>query len=264
MSDLMNEIYLDIGNVSKYKIMVSRYTGMTDNILKELRGQPYNLKIEQQVYSEDLNKVKYSFTVTWLKEPIKGYYLISNKLAFNSKIGNLLAKVHFNNLLSRNLTNKLQEIRNDIVLKSKTEYIYSLDIMLDLVKEPHVREYVPPSDDWSIYMAIIHQMAFLQEFDTSNLIDLYKVAGYKNTIPMVRIDDINHRPPKLLYNLDKDEIERVFPGTYVTIYLKDGKSNHEINLYLTSTEFSSGAYKNIQVKKGYIEAKNSIKFKYTD
>lgn len=246
MSDLMNEIYLDIGNVSKYKIMVSWYTGMTDNILKELRGQPYNLKIEQQVYSEDLNKVKYSFTVTWLKEPIKGYYLISNKLAFNSKIGNLLAKVHFNNLLSRNLTKKLQEIRNDIVLKSNIESIYILDMMLDLVKELHVREYVRPSDDWSMYMAFIHQMAFLQEFDVSNLIDLYKIAGYKNITPMVRINDLKFSTPKLLYNLDKNRIERIIPRKYITIFLKNGTSNHEINFYLTSIEIPLGIYKGVK------------------
>lgn len=100
MSDLLNEIYLDIGNVSKYKLMVSYYIGMSDNILKELTEQPYNLKIEQSLYTEDLNKINYSFIIPGLDEVIKGDYLISNKLAFNSKLGNLLSKIHFNNLLS--------------------------------------------------------------------------------------------------------------------------------------------------------------------
>lgn len=96
----MNEIYLEPSNVSKYKLMVSYYIGMSDNILKELIEQPYCLKIDQSPYTEDLNKVKYSIIVPGLNEPVKGDYLISNKLAFNSKLGNLLSKIHFNNLLS--------------------------------------------------------------------------------------------------------------------------------------------------------------------
>lgn len=264
MSSLVNEIYLEPSDVPKYKLIVSYYSGMSDSILKELIEQPYNLKIEQSLYTEDLNKVKYSITVPGLNEPVKGDYLISNKLAFNSKIGNLLSKIHFNNLLSSNLTKKLRKIKNDIVLTSNLEAIYNLEILLDLVEHIHISEYMNPTVDYSVYMSIIHQLAFLQEFDTSNLIDLYKVTGYKNITPMVRIDDLKFSVPKLLYNLDKNRIEKVFPGKYITIYLKDGVSIHEINFYLTNTEFPNGVYKNIQVKKGYIIAKNSIKFKYIE
>lgn len=264
MDNLLNQVYLDISDVSKHKIMISHYIGATDNILKELRERPYNLKIDHLIHSEDFNKIKYSFTIPGLKEQISGEYLISNKLGFNSKVGNLLSKIHFNNLLSSNLTKKLRKIKNDIVLTSNLEAIYNLEILLDLVEHIHISEYMNPTVDYSVYMSIIHQLAFLQEFDTSNLIDLYKVTGYKNIIPMVRIDELKHRSPKLLYNLDKNEIEKVFPGKYITIYLKDGVSNHEINFYLTNTEFPNGAYKNIQVKKGYITAKNSIKFKYIE
>lgn len=47
MNGLMNEIYLEPSDVYKYKLMVSYYIGTSDNILKELTEQPYNLKIEQ-------------------------------------------------------------------------------------------------------------------------------------------------------------------------------------------------------------------------
>lgn len=66
MNGLMNEIYLEPSDVSKYKLMVSYYIGTSDNILKELTEQPYNLKIEQSPYTEDLNKVKYSITIPGL------------------------------------------------------------------------------------------------------------------------------------------------------------------------------------------------------
>lgn len=150
MSDLLNEIYLEPSDVSKYKIMVSYYTGMSGNILKELIEQPYCLKIDQSPYTEDLNKV------------------------------------------------------------------------------------------------------------------LHTVFDRKNKIPMVRIDDLKFSAPKLLYNLDRDKIEKIIPRKYITIFLKDGTSNHEINFYLTNMEFPSGAYKNIQVKKGYIAAESSIIFKYDE
>ena len=268
MSDLLNEIYLEPSDVSKYKIMVSYYTGMSGNILKELIEQPYCLKIDQSPYTEDLNKVNYSITVPGLNEPVKGDYLISNKLTFNSKIGNLLSKIHFNNKLSASLTKKLQKIKNDIVLKSNTEAIYNLDILLDLVNSVHINSYKPPLIHQSIIMAFIHQIAFLQEFDTSNLIDLYKVLhtvfDRKNKIPMVRIDDLKFSAPKLLYNLDRDKIEKIIPRKYITIFLKDGTSNHEINFYLTNIEFPSGTFKNIQVEKGYIAAESSIIFKYDE
>lgn len=117
-------------------------------------------------------------------------------------------------------------------------------------------------------MAFIHQVAFLQEFDTSNLIDLYKVLhsvfDRKNKIPMVRIDDLKSRAPRLLYNLDKNKIERVFPGKYISIFLKDDTSNYEINFYLTNTEFPSGAFKNIQIEKGHLVAEHGVVFKYAE
>ena len=267
MNGLMNEIYLEPSDVSKYKLMVSYYIGTSDNILKELTEQPYNLKIEQSPYTEDLNKVKYSITIPGLNEPVKGDYLISNKLAFSSKIGNLLSKIHFNNKLSTNLVKKLQKIRNDIVLKNiknNIEAIYNLDVLFDLANSLHVSNYKPPLIHYSTIMVFIHQVAFLQEFDTSNLIDLYKVSGYKDKPLLVKISNIKFSPPKLLYNLDENKIKRVIPRTYVTISLKDDTSNREVSFYLTSTEFPEGVYKDIQVKKGYIEAKNSIKFKYIE
>jgi len=268
MNGLMNEIYLEPSDVSKYKLMVSYYIGTSDNILKELTEQPYNLKIEQSPYMEDLNKVKYSITIPGLNELVKGDYLISNKLAFNSKIGNLLSKIHFNNKLSTSLAKKLQKIKNDIVLKSNIEAIYNLDILLDLVNGVHVSNYKPPLIHQSTAMAFIHQVAFLQEFDTSNLIDLYKVLhsvfDRKNKIPMVRIDDLKSRAPRLLYNLDKNKIERVFPGKYISIFLKDDTSNYEINFYLTNTKFPSGAFKNIQAEKGHLVAEHGVVFKYAE
>lgn len=261
----MNEIYLEPSNVSKYKLMVSYYTGMSDNILKELTEQPYNLKIEQSLCTEDLNKINYSFIIPGLDEVIKGDYLISNKLAFNSKLGNLLSKIHFNNLLSTGLMKRLRKVKNDIILSSNTEAIYNTTILMDLVEKVHVSEYIPSSDDYSIYMGFIHQMAFLQEFDTSNLIDICKVSGYKYKPPMVRVNDLKFSSPKLLYNLDENKIERVIPYTYITIFLKDDKSDNEVSFYLTSTEtsteFPEGVYKNIEVKKGQITAKHSCIFK---
>ena len=265
MNGLMNEIYLEPSDVSKYKLMVSYYIGTSDNILKELTEQPYNLKIEQSPYTEDLNKVKYSITIPGLNELVKGDYLISNKLAFNSKIGNLLSKIHFNNKLSTSLAKKLQKIKNDIILSSNMEAIYNTTILMDLVEKVHVSEYIPPSEDYSIYMAFIHQMVFLQEFDTDNLIDVYKVSGYKNKLPMVRVSDLKFSSPKLLYNLDENKIEKVIPCKYITIFLKDNKSDNEVSFYLTSTEtsteFPEGVYKNIEVKKGHITAKHSCIFK---
>lgn len=132
---------------------------------------------------------------------------------------------------------------------------------MDLVEKVHVSEYIPPSDDYSIYMGFIHQMAFLQEFDTSNLIDICKVSGYKYKPPMVRVNDLKFSSPKLLYNLDENKIERVIPYTYITIFLKDDKSDNEVSFYLTSTELPEGVYKNIEVKKGQITAKHSCIFK---
>lgn len=265
MNGLMNEIYLEPSDVSKYKIMDAYYTGMTNNILEKLREQPYNLKIEQSPHTEDLNKIKYSFIIPGLDEVIKGDYLISNKLAFNSKLGNLLSKIHFNNLLSTGLKKRLHKVKNDIILSSNMEAIYNTTILMDLVEKAHVSEYIPPSDDYSIYMGFIHQMAFLQEFDTSNLIDICKVSGYKYKPPMVRVSDLKFSSPKLLYNLDENKIERVIPYKYITIFLKDNKSDNEVSFYLTSTEtsreFPEGVYKNIEVKKGQITAKHSCIFK---
>lgn len=265
MSSLVNEIYLEPSDVPKYKLIVSYYIGMSDNILKELTEQPYNLKIEQSLYTEDLNKINYSFIIPGLDEVIKGDYLISNKLAFNSKLGNLLSKIHFNNLLSTGLMKRLRKVKNDIILSSNMEAIYNTTILMDLVEKVHVSEYIPPSDDYSIYMGFIHQMVFLQEFDTSNLIDVYKVSGYKNKLPMVRVSDLKFSSPKLLYNLDENKIEKVIPSKYITIFLKDDKSDNEVSFYLTSTEtsteFPEGVYKNIEVKKGQITAKHSCIFK---
>ena len=255
--DYLNNIYLEPSDASKYKIMDSYYTGMTNNILEKLREQPYNLKIEHSPYTEDLNKIKYSFIIPGLDEVIEGDYLISNKLAFNTKLGNLLSKIHFNNLLSTSLKKRLHKVKNDIVLSSNIEAIYNTIILMDLVEKVHVSEYIPPSDDYSIYMAFIHQMVFLQEFDTSNLIDVYKVSGYKNKSPMVRVNDLKFSPPKLLYNLDENKIERVIPRKYITIFLKDDTSNREVSFYLTSIEFPEGVYKNIQIKKGHITAEHS-------
>lgn len=261
----LNNIYLEPSDASKYKIMDSYYTGMTNNILEKLREQPYNLKIDQSPYAEDLNKIKYSFIIPGLDEVIEGDYLISNKLAFNSKLGNLLSKIHFNNLLSTDLMKRLRKVKNDIILSSNMEAIYNTTILMDLVEKVHVSEYIPPSDDYSIYMGFIHQMAFLQEFDTSNLIDISKVSGYKYKPPMVRVSDLKSSPPKVLYNLDENKIEKVIPCKYITIFLKDGTSNREVSFYLTSTEtsteFPEGVYKNIEVKKGHITAKHSCIFK---
>nr|DAN59424.1 MAG TPA: hypothetical protein [Caudoviricetes sp.] len=166
------------------------------------------------------------------------------------------------------MAKKLQKIKNDIVLKSNIEAIYNLDILLDLVNGVHVSNYKPPLIHQSTAMAFIHQVAFLQEFDTSNLIDLYKVLhsvfDRKNKIPMVRIDDLKSRAPRLLYNLDKNKIERVFPGKYISIFLKDDTSNYEINFYLTNTKFPSGAFKNIQVEKGHLVAEHGVVFKYAE
>lgn len=64
----LNNIYLEYQDASKYKIMDAYYTGMTNNILEKLREQPYNLKIEQSPYTEDLNKIKYSITIPGLDE----------------------------------------------------------------------------------------------------------------------------------------------------------------------------------------------------
>ena len=117
-------------------------------------------------------------------------------------------------------------------------------------------------------MAFIHQVAFLQEFDTSNLIDLYKVLhsvfDRKNKLPMVRVSDLKFSPLKLLYNLDKNKIEKVSSGKYISIFLKDDTSNYEINFYLTNTKFPSGAFKNIQVEKGHIVAEHGVVFKYAE
>lgn len=261
----LNNIYLECPDASKYKIMDAYYTGMTNNILEKLREQPYNLKIEQSPYTEDLNKIKYSFIIPGLDEVIKDEYLISNKLAFSTKLGNLLSKIHFNNLLSTGLMKRLRKVKNDIILSSNMEAIYNTTILMDLVEKVHVSEYIPLSEDYSIYMAFIHQMAFLQEFDTDNLIDVYKVSGYKNKLPMVRVSDLKFSSPKLLYNLDENKIEKVIPCKYITIFLKDDKSDNEVSFYLTntetSTEFPEGVYKNIEVKKGQITAKHSCIFK---
>lgn len=262
--DYLNNIYLEPADASDYKVMDSYYNGMVDNILEKLRQQPYNLKIDQSLYTEDLNKIKYSFIIPGLDEVIEGDYLISNKLAFNSKLGNLLSKMHFNNLLSTDLMKRLRKIKNNIILSSNMEAIYNTTILMDLVEKIHVSEYIPSSDDYSIYMGFIHQMAFLQEFNTSDLIDISKVSGYKYKPPMVRISNMLSRPPEVLYNLDENKIERVIPRKCITIFLKDDTSNREVSFYLTSSEFPDGVYKNIQIKKGHITAKHSCIFKQTN
>lgn len=115
------------------------------------------------------------------------------------------------------------------------------------------------------YKKISDSKEFELEFDTDNLIDVYKVSGYKNKLPMVRVSDLKFSPPKLLYNLDENKIEKVIPSKYITIFLKDNKSDNEVSFYLTSTEtsteFPEGVYKNIEVKKGQITAKHSCIFK---
>ena len=126
----LNNIYLECP-----EIMDAYYTGMTNNILEKLREQPYNLKIEQSPYTEDLNKIKYSFIIPGLDEVIKDEYLISNKLAFNTKLGNLLSKIHFNNLLSTSLKKRLHKVKNDIILSSNMEAIYNTTILMDFSRE---------------------------------------------------------------------------------------------------------------------------------
>ncbi len=259
MSNLLSEIYLDISNVSKFKTMFNYYTGVTDNILKELREQHYSLKIDQHPYTEDLNKVKYSLNVPGLKEPVNGEYIISNKLAFNSKIGNFLAKIHFNNLLSNSLTKKLQKAKNDVILTSNLEARYNLEILLDLVEKIHVKEHTQPTVGYIVYMSVIHQMAFLQEFDTSNLIELSKVVGYKDVPVVITVNNIFNNPPNLLYNLDKNRIEKTRVIKYITISFKDGISNYSVSFYMSDSEIPEGVYKSmhIDIIKGHIVDKRN-------
>lgn len=259
MSNTLSEVYLDICDVSKFKTIINYYTGVTDTILKEIREQPYSLKIDQHPYTEDLNKVKYSITTPGLKEPVNGEFLISNKLAFSSKIGNLLSKIHFNNLLSNSLVKKLQKVKNGIILTSNLEATYNLEILLDLIEKLHIKEYTHPTVDYIVYMSVIHQMAFLQEFDTSNLIELSKVVGYKDVPVIITVNNILFSPPTLLYNLDKNRIEKTRVIKYITISFKDGISNYSVSFYMSDSEIPEGTYKSIHIDiiKGHIVDKRN-------